>query len=464
MAKLRVLLDAGHGQGENRGFINGNEGDANYYMSLALKKELEKYDIHVGLTREKISDNPTLYQRGDAGTGYDLLLSLHTNAGASSTRGIEIFPDTNPPVNHYALAVKLALEISKLGTPNRGVRTWTNDGTYTTNVTKPPYKSNYFGVLRSSEAKFAMLVEFAYHTNQQDRDFIVNKREQIAATTAKVVADYYGLTEAKRELTTLEFIDRIKDAAIDGWLTDGILPSITLVQGIIESNKGNSELAVNANNLFGIKASPPWTGASYPKKTTEYIDGQRKEVIADFRKYSSWEDSIKDHSEFFTSTDWRKKLYANVIKQKDWKIAVKALQGTYATSPVYAQTLTKVINDYKLWEYDEIAFKKEQDTKTLPVVKPVPMNQIYDKEHLLKMKPRYGVFTYNQQLNPQLLKLVKGVSGAVIYDRSFTPEELFDKIIQVGGDKRLSTRYEWIDEKDIDKKIDEFIVKNQLSK
>lgn len=57
-----------------------------------------------------------------------------------------------------------------------------------------------------------------------------------------------------KRLSTEEFIEKIKDDAISGWNTHEILPSLTIAQAILESDSGNSELAVNANAIFGIKA------------------------------------------------------------------------------------------------------------------------------------------------------------------------------------------------------------------
>ena len=89
MAELKVLLDPGHGSGSahNRGFLSpGNEGESNYYMAIALERELKAYGITVGRTRKTIHENPTLAQRGAMAKGYDLLLSkiISLNCGSKS--------------------------------------------------------------------------------------------------------------------------------------------------------------------------------------------------------------------------------------------------------------------------------------------------------------------------------------------------------------------------------------------
>lgn len=441
MAELKVLLDPGHGSGSshNRGFLSpGNEGESNYYMAIALERELKAYGITVGRTRKTIHENPTLAQRGAMAKGYDLLLSLHSNAGASNVRGVEIFPDTNPwksvGQSGYDLAWKLSRAISALGTPNRGVRTWNNDNVYKTNVTSPPYQSNYFGVLRASEAPMGMLIEFAYHTNQQDRDFIVNKRDDLAKEVARVVAEHYGVKKTKpierTTLTTPAFINMIRDDIIADYYKSGVLPSISLAQAILESDSGNSVLAVHANSIFGIKASAPWTGAVYDKVSVEYINGAKKEVKSSFRKYKDWKESITDHGEFFTSTPTREKLYAPVLAAKDYKEATKALTGTYATDPNYKKKLDDIIERNKLYLFDEQVKKKEKEEED----KKIYLNKAFTKEELLKMQPRFGVFTLQASHQKYVNQIIKEVSGAVQFDYGMTPTELFQRIIYVGNE------------------------------
>ncbi|KAB2338946.1 hypothetical protein F7731_00785 [Cytobacillus depressus] len=68
---------------------------------------------------------------------------------------------------------------------------------------------------------------------------------------------------------------------------EGILAYLTIAQAILESDFGRSELAVKANNLFGMKVISSWTGQVYKKKTEEIKDGKRIEIVASFCKFSS---------------------------------------------------------------------------------------------------------------------------------------------------------------------------------
>ena len=118
---------------------------------------------------------------------------------------------------------------------------------------------------------------------------------------------------------------------------------------IIKSNKGNSGLTQKANNLFGIKANSSWTGPYVEMPTKENYNGQLVTVMARFRAYGSWEESINDHSKFLTVN----KRYANLRGVTDYKTAcILIKQDGYATSATYTQTLINTIEKYNLFLWD----------------------------------------------------------------------------------------------------------------
>ena len=152
------------------------------------------------------------------------------------------------------------------------------------------------------------------------------------------------------------FLSAIKQGAMDG-AKEGVLPSITAAQAILESGWGSSELAkAPNNNLFGIKDSEDWNGESVTVLTQEYVNGGYITVNAAFRKYASWNDSVVDHAKFFTSTEWRKNNYRKVVNETDYRIAAQELKNAgYATDPGYAGKLISLIEAYKLYEWDEMS-------------------------------------------------------------------------------------------------------------
>ena len=371
---IKVMLDPGHGAGakHNRGGVLFNEGDNNFRFSTYLKKAMEATgNYKVDMTRKKISDDPSLASRGKMGKGHDLFLSIHTNAAGPSVSGAEIYDDVNPD---YA-NTKMAKDLSKacanaLGIPDRGVRyrVITNRRDDWEVYSKPQRgRSNYYGVLRNSFARRNMLLEICFHTNKNDSRKFLDNYDGVAKAIIGVLNAHYGVG-AKKEaptkykgLTGDKFIDAIKDGAISAWHSHKILPSLTIAQAILESDWGRSELAQNAYALFGIKAhTDPSHLNTYLKDTWEYLDGKNIQVKASFKAYDSWEESIKDRSSYLTDRVINgKKIYAPVIGEKDYKKACRKIwEAGYATDPNYPSKLIKIIEDNKLYRYDELAFEQ----------------------------------------------------------------------------------------------------------
>ena len=146
--------------------------------------------------------------------------------------------------------------------------------------------------------------------------------------------------------TAESFLKVLKPYVLEDMKKTNILCSLTAAQAFIESNKGNSGLTTKANNLFGIKGK--YNGQSVTMQTTEYYNGVKTKVNAEFRKYPSWLESIADHSRLLST-----KRYANLIGCTDYKQACVLVQSDgYATSPTYSKTLISTIEKYKLYEWD----------------------------------------------------------------------------------------------------------------
>jgi flagellum-specific peptidoglycan hydrolase FlgJ len=140
------------------------------------------------------------------------------------------------------------------------------------------------------------------------------------------------------------YINRYKDMAINSMNRNGVPASITLAQGMLESDYGRSRLAVQANNHFGIKCHNGWTGA-----TITHDDDRRNEC---FRRYRSVEESFNDHSNFLATTPRYRDLFK--LKTDDYKGWARGLrQAGYATNPNYANLLIRIIEENDLWRYDQ---------------------------------------------------------------------------------------------------------------
>lgn len=131
-----------------------------------------------------------------------------------------------------------------------------------------------------------------------------------------------------------------------------LFPSIMMSQALAESAWGQSELATKANNLFGIKADATWKGAIYTKVTNEVVNGQTIQVTANFRKYSSQAESLRDYvTKIKTTKNGSAYRYQAAWRSnaKNYQNAAQALQaGGYATDPNYATNLINRISNYRL--------------------------------------------------------------------------------------------------------------------
>lgn len=158
------------------------------------------------------------------------------------------------------------------------------------------------------------------------------------------------------------FIKTVGAIASADMKKNGILASLTVAQAILETASGTSELAVIGKSLFAIKATKTWKGKVYCKDTKECYDGVNFVEVKNgiFRAYDNWEESIADHSAFLKGN----KRYKEVVGETDYKKACNAIKNAgYATDPDYAQKLIKIIEEYKLTEFDEKKETVGADTK-----------------------------------------------------------------------------------------------------
>jgi len=165
------------------------------------------------------------------------------------------------------------------------------------------------------------------------------------------------LTTLAQKTATLIYIDQYKDIAISEMKRTGIPASITLAQGIIESNSGESNLALNFKNHFGIKCKSDWKGE------TTYQDDDAKQEC--FRAYPNSNASYIDHSNFLkTRPNYAPLFELDPVDDSAWAYGLK--KAGYATAADYPKKLLKVINDFELSQYNfpELGFFEDEDTPT----------------------------------------------------------------------------------------------------
>ena len=410
---VKVAIDAGHGSdtagkrtpdGYREHYANVVVSNYLYDILMANSNQFEV--VKVGWDDEDYTDdeNVLLSKRQSIirNNGCNVSISIHFNAYGNgktynSASGVETFYHTSNYADSKKLAEYVQNELIK-GTPqkNRGV------------------KQANFAMCNcaSMGTQASILCELGFMTNlteatlMQDEDFCKECAREIAQGLANYLNISITLDTSNNEETTSEqtenhsmnleeFIEFVGNIAVEDYKNHKILPSITVAQAIKESARGTSELAVNANALFGIKKNG-WTGKTYIKVATEQnVDGTYRQDVAEWRKYDSWKDSIIDHGEYICTrkignqteynfinaigeTDLNKAIAA-LIGNSDPKLKEKVLEAcksdtelynavkastttySYATSITYAYSLKyDYIEKYNLTRFDDMVLGKEE--------------------------------------------------------------------------------------------------------
>ena len=152
------------------------------------------------------------------------------------------------------------------------------------------------------------------------------------------------LANANPIMSKSDYSNTFQNLAIQQMEIYKIPASITLAQGILESNCGNSTLATKANNHFGIKCHSDWTGEKV------FMDDDAENEC--FRSYKKVEESYIDHSEFLKKGKRYQFLFQyDLDDYKNWAYGLK--QAGYATNPKYAEQLIQIIEELQLNKLDE---------------------------------------------------------------------------------------------------------------
>lgn len=176
-----------------------------------------------------------------------------------------------------------------------------------------------------------------------------------------------GVNAQQQTITRAEYIERYAPLAVEQQTLYGIPASITLAQGLLESGNGNSRLAKEANNHFGIKCGSSWDGESI-----RHDDDAAQEC---FRAYSSVEESYIDHSLILLERKWYRPLFD--LDPKDYKAWAHGLKKAgYATNPLYAELLIKIIEDNQLYKYDNALLADWQGSAEQSTKQPAAEEQV----------------------------------------------------------------------------------------
>jgi LysM repeat protein len=179
-----------------------------------------------------------------------------------------------------------------------------------------------------------------------------------------------ALFTAAQTITPEQYIEMYKDIAIREMKRMGVPAAITLAQGILETESGNSVLVKKSNNHFGIKCKSSWTAGG-----VSHDDDAQGEC---FRQYTTAEDSYRDHSNFLRGNSRYGFLFKLDVKDySGWAYGLK--KAGYATNPAYPQIVIRNIEKYNLQQYtlagaDEVPkynseqYQDDPEEKEAPVV------------------------------------------------------------------------------------------------
>lgn len=162
--------------------------------------------------------------------------------------------------------------------------------------------------------------------------------------------------ESTIRMSQQQFINKIAPTAKEIADENGLYASVMIAQATLESDSGNSALALSPNNnLFGIKGSYLGKSVTYPTQEDDG-KGNMRTVEAKFRKYPSYEASMRDYAALLVKgTSWNNKYYQKtfVANTKSYTEATKTLTGSFATDSKYNIKLNALIKHFNLIQYDK---------------------------------------------------------------------------------------------------------------
>lgn len=150
---------------------------------------------------------------------------------------------------------------------------------------------------------------------------------------------------AEAPTTAKEFVNRVWPHAVEASRSTGVPPQFLVAHSALESGWGRAEIrradGSASHNLFGIKAGKSWSGATAEATTTEYVNGQPQQTVERFRAYGSYEEAFRDYANLLRNNS---RFGAVIGSQDGTEFAKRLQQAGYATDPMYADKLSRIIN------------------------------------------------------------------------------------------------------------------------
>jgi flagellum-specific peptidoglycan hydrolase FlgJ len=181
-------------------------------------------------------------------------------------------------------------------------------------------------------------------------DTVPGHPQATRATPYRRQASSPTATSAPTTSSQQAFINEVAPGAIAAQQQWGVPAAVTIAQAIEESTWGQSSLAADYNNLFGIKGTGPAGSVTLP--TQEFENGQYVTIMAPFRVYHDVAESIADHGQLLATSGYYTQAMADRASPDAF---ANDLTGVYATDPNYGANLISLMRLYNLYRYDSAA-------------------------------------------------------------------------------------------------------------
>ncbi len=359
---IKICIDAGHGNNANKGVCSGYyESNGNFALANIVSEELEKSGFVVVKTKNSITEDPSLEQRGNMAKGCDLFLSLHSDAASNQSISYVTAIRSIKRPKSYTLGAFLAGNIENLmkkDIPNITLSKYSGSKNGVWTRLYPNTKDvDYYSVIRNaakySECKDIFLLECGHHTNQKTCEWLDNsiKRKELALVIVNTIKEYYNVQTPAQGIDTGTFVKNITPLALDIQKRYNLLASLSLSQAILNTNYnpavGDSslnKLSTATNNLFKItKDISTIKGGSYI--ITE--DG----MDTDYTKYTSMKECFEDYAKIITTnSEYQSIKNATNLNQG----AIAAQDDGWTSEENYAQKLIEISDNLNLTQYDDV--------------------------------------------------------------------------------------------------------------
>ena len=225
---MRILIDAGHYTSYNQSpvFKSYKEGNMTWSLYKLLRAELEAKGYHVDGTRANQSKDIEVYQRGMCAVGYDLFLSLHSNAcGSPGVRRVVVIPPVKGNAECYEMANALGKKVSEVMGIRETYQIYPRPFTDLQGKTR-----DYYGVVRGAVdagCPRIMIIEHSFHTNEESARWLY-KQDNLAALAkaeAEVIAELMPADEKKTEGPVYRIDEKYTIKANDHYSNGKLVPS-----------------------------------------------------------------------------------------------------------------------------------------------------------------------------------------------------------------------------------------------